>query len=76
MTTPTPDSCLRLAEGLEVAAGHERGRHELISELKALAAHTAEQTALFLGMTDQARMLGYIPVPTTSRPIHLPKERP
>jgi hypothetical protein len=31
---------------------------------------------MFLGLADQARMLGTIPVPTTTRPIHLPKERP
>lgn len=69
-------SALRLAEGLEVAPGHEPGRHELIAELKQLAAQAAEQTALFLGLTEQAKMLGHVPIPTTTRPIHLPKERP
>lgn len=69
-------SALRLAEGLDVAPGHERGRHELVAELKQLAAQAAEQTAMFLGMTEQAKMLGSIPIPTTTRPIHLPKERP
>ena len=69
-------NALRLAEGLDVAPGHERGRHELVAELRQLAAQAAEQTSMFLGMTEQARMLGSIPVPTTSRTIHLPKERP
>lgn len=69
-------NALRLAEGLEVAPGYERGRHELVNELKQLATEAAERTALFLGMTEQARMLGTIPIPTAPRTIHLPKERP
>jgi hypothetical protein len=42
----------------------------------ALAAEAREATLLAVGMADQARLMGYVPVPTTTRHILLPKERP
>lgn len=44
--------------------------------LQALAAETEQRTLLVRGTTDQARLMGYMPVPTTTRDILLPKERP
>lgn len=46
------------------------------ADLQALAADAEERTLLIQGTTDQHRLMGYVPVPTTTRDILLPKERP
>lgn len=46
------------------------------AELLSLAAQAEAETLQFVGVTDQARLMGYVPVPTTTREIRLPKEMP
>ena len=52
----------------------------LAGELLALAAELETAVKLVRGITDQATLTGhvaaYVTVPTTTRDIHLPKERP
>jgi len=52
----------------------------LAGELLALAAELETATKLVRGITDQAELAGltaaYVTVPTTTRDILLPKERP
>ena len=54
----------------------------LAGELLALAAEVEQTVQLVRGITDQASLRGltagaeYVTIPTTTRDIHLPKERP
>lgn len=41
-------------------------------ELLAIADDAAERALHYQGLADQARLRGYIPVPTTTRDIRLP----
>jgi len=51
---------LRLAEGIDTTPENYRTMRELIKELRELAAATAEQTLVVLGITEQARMRGKV----------------
>jgi hypothetical protein len=46
------------------------------ADYQALAADVEAATLLVRGTADQARLMGFIPVPTATRDILLPKERP
>jgi len=46
------------------------------TELQALAAELETTTKLVRGITDQAELAGHVTIHTTTRDIHLPKERP
>ena len=48
----------------------------LAGELLALAAELETTTKLVRGITDQAELAGHVTIHTTTRDIHLPKERP
>lgn len=58
--TATIQNALRLAEGIDTTPENYRGVGELIKELRELATAAAEQTALVLGMTEQARLRGFV----------------
>ena len=53
-------NALRLAEGLEVVPAYRSPYAELLKELRELATAAAEQTALVLGLTEQARLRGIV----------------
>jgi len=46
------------------------------AELNTLAAELETTTKLVRGITDQTTLAGHVTIHTTTRDIHLPKERP